>query len=74
MTLASITISAIAAALGQRKHVSVNKKICTIAMLAYIFGGLAGAYLAHYIPVSWLHFYIGGLLLLITIKNLFFPW
>ena len=71
-TLASITVSAIAAAIGQRNHVSVNKKICTIAMLVYVFGGLAGAYLAHYMPVSWLNFYIGVLLLLMAIKNLFF--
>ena len=71
-TLASLLATTITAAISQRKYVTINGKICAMLAVTYVVGAAVGAYLAHYMPAHWLHFYIGVLLAIIAVKNLFF--
>ena len=46
------------------------ESICAMLAVTYVVGAVVGAYLAHYMPAHWLHFYIGVLLAIIAVKNL----
>lgn len=70
-TLATITVTATSAAWNQRRYVKLNRRVLMILMSVYILGAYAGANLGHLFPVSWLHYYIGLMLIALSLKHFF---
>ena len=72
-TMASIMVTALIGAWRQRKHIQVDRSLMLPVSIAYFIGAFSGSFISHWLPSTWLHFYIGGLIFFAAVKNLFFP-
>lgn len=71
-TMASVLVTAINGAYRQRKFIQFDKTLFWPVSGAYIVGAFLGSFISHWVPATLLHYYIGGLLFLAAIKNIFF--